>query len=674
MGDMTILLDGREITGKTGDSILATATANGVEIPHLCEDNSASSCGLCVVEVKGDPRLLPACTTKIQDGMVVRTTTLRVQKAQTEALEQLLGAHERDCKEPCFLRCPAHTDVPGYLRQIALGNDREAVRIIKETIPLPASIGRVCPHPCETDCRRNQAGGALSIAYLKAFAADRDLASENPYEAPKAPSTGKKVAVIGGGPAGLSAAYYLNLAGHEVTVYDAMPEMGGMLRYGIPEYRLPKAVLKKEIERIEKTGVVFENNVRVGKDRSFEEIKDGANAVLVAIGAWKESRIGCPGEALSGVWSGIEFLRAVNEGKRPDLGKNVVVIGGGNTAMDACRTAVRCGAENVTVVYRRTRTEALADDREIAEAMEEGVHFRFLTSPAEILGENGRVRGICLQIMRLGEPDAGGRRHPIPVEGKTEILPADTVLSAIGQRCESEGFWPLTKTENGNLAADERTGATNLDGVFAIGDATNRGASIAIEAIAEANRAAKAVDAWLSGAPMTDEKPFYSQRKRTEAENSTKRGQEERVVMPVQKAENRRNNFEEVIRGFSEEEARKEAGRCLSCGCPDYDTCRLIQYANRFPVSPERIQQKNDADDKILAVLSLERDRKKCILCGLCVRVCQKEAGKNRLIMEKQGLTTMIRPIATDEKAAEDCRSCRLCVDRCPTGALKLTE
>lgn len=585
MDKITIFLDGKEMTGKAGDSILKVAVSGGAEIPHLCDSSDPSvcgSCGLCLVEIEGEQSLLLACTTEIRDGMVVRTDTHQVRKTRTEALERLFREHERDCKSPCFLRCPAHTDVSGYLRRIAEGNDREAVRIIKETNPFPASVGRICPHPCEKVCRRNRAGGALSIAYLKAFAADRDLDSDNPYEAPIRPSTGKKVAVIGGGPAGLSAAYYLRLAGHEVTVYDAMPEMGGMLRYGIPEYRLPKAVLKKEVEQIKKTGVIYKNNVRIGKDCSLADIKDRADAVIVAIGAWKESRINCPGENLTGVLSGIEFLREVNEGKYPDLGENVLVVGGGNTAMDVCRTAVRCGAKNVTVLYRRTRTEALAEDREITEATEEGVCFRFLSTPIEILGENGKVCAVRIQIMQLGEPDGSGRRFPVPVKGKTEILSADTILFAIGQHCETEGFWPLAKTEEGNLAADERTGATNLDGVFAIGDSTNRGASIAIEAIAEAGRTAKAVDAWLSGSEMDGKNPIYSHRKGFEKEDLSGYSQKERAVMSLEEPLVRCKNFDEVIRGFSEEEARKEAKRCLSCGCREYEHCRLIRYANRY--------------------------------------------------------------------------------------------
>ena len=264
MEQIKITINGRELTGSRGETILNIAAANGIEIPNLCYNSNLKiygACGLCLVEAEGMPKLLRACATVANDGMVVSTETDRVKRARKIAMELLMSDHEGDCKGPCHLNCPARTDIQGYLKQIAMGNDREAVRIIKEKIPIPASIGRVCPHPCESNCRRRLVEEPLSIAFLKAFAADQDLASENPFTPEVAPATGKKVAIIGGGPAGLSAAYYLCLAGHAVTIYEAMPEMGGMLRYGIPEYRLPKAVLRKEVEAIEKLGVELKNNV-----------------------------------------------------------------------------------------------------------------------------------------------------------------------------------------------------------------------------------------------------------------------------------------------------------------------------------------------------------------------------------------------------------------------------
>lgn len=676
MEQIKITINGRELTGNRGETVLNIATANGIEIPNLCYNGNLKiygACGLCLVEAEGMPKLLRACATVAADGMVIHTDTDRVKRARKIALELLMSDHEGDCKGPCSLNCPAHTDIQGYLKQIACGNVREAVRIIKEKIPIPASIGRVCPHPCESHCRRRLVEEPLSVAYLKAFAADNDLASDDPYTAAAEADTGRKVAVIGGGPAGLSAAYYLRLAGHAVTIYEAMPEMGGMLRYGIPEYRLPKSVLRKEVAAIEKIGVEMKNNVKVGKDITFEEIKANADAVLVTIGAWKGSSIRCKGEELEGVLSGIDFLREVNMGARPDLGRNVAVVGGGNTAMDACRTAVRCGAENVYVIYRRTRAEAPAEDIEIEEAIEEGVQFLFLTNPDEILGENGKVKSIRLQVMELGEPDASGRRSPVPVKGEFKMLDVDTVISAIGQKCYPESLDVVGMTKWGTIEADETTMMTNMEGVFAAGDATNDGASIAIDAIAEADKAARAIDAYLLGMPMEFPEPYYSERKLTEKDFADHE-KAARAVMSVKDPAVRRENFDAVINGFTEEQARNEAKRCLECGCHDFEDCKLIRYANLDPIAPQRLEGAKHECFKETHLVSIERDQGKCVLCNLCVRTCREEAKKGILGLVGRGFATVIKPEFDNPETVAGCKDCHKCADMCPTGALKILK
>ena len=674
MEQIKIIINGKECFGNKGETILTIAANNGIEIPNLCYNKNLKlygACGVCLVEAEGMPKLMRACSAVAADGMVIRTDSPRVKRARNIALELIMSDHEGDCVGPCHLNCPARTDIQGYLKQIALGNDSEAVKIIKEKISIPASIGRVCPHPCESNCRRALVEEPLSIAFLKAFAADNDLASGNPYTPEISESSGKKVAVIGGGPAGLNAAYYLRLAGHEVTIYEAMPEMGGMLRYGISEYRLPKAVLAKEVELIAKTGVVMKNNVRIGKDISFEELRANSDAVLVAVGAWKGSGVGCTGEDLDGVLSGIDFLRDVNMGNLPDVGKAVAVVGGGNTAMDACRTAVRCGAENVYVIYRRTRAEAPAEDIEIEEAMEEGVEFLFLTNPAEIIGENGKVKAVKLQIMELGEPDASGRRRPVAVEGAFKTIDVDTVIAAIGQKCLPAGLEEIELTKWGTIVADEATFMTNLEGVFAAGDATNNGASIAIDAIAEANKAARAIDAYLLGMPMDFHKPYYSERKVT-AEMLADREKAPRAVMPVKDPEYRKHNFEAVINGFSEEQARGEAKRCLECGCHDFADCKLIRYANLDPISPDRLAGNKHECFKETRLVSIERDQGKCILCNLCVRTCKEEAGKSILGLVGRGFKTVIKPEFDNADTIAGCKDCLKCATVCPTGALKI--
>ena len=676
MEKIKITIDGKEIFAENGKTVLEIAAENKIEIPNLCYNKNLKiygACGLCVVESEGNPKLLRACATIAKDGMVIKTDSQRVKRARKIAIELIMSDHVGDCKGPCSLNCPAHTDVQGYLKEIALGNDKKAVEIIKDKIPIPASIGRICPHPCEANCRRKFVEEPLSIAYLKAFAADNDLASEEPFVPKKAEPTGEKVSVIGGGPAGLTTAYYLCLAGHEVTVYDAMPEMGGMLRYGIPEYRLPKKVLEKEISLIEKLGVLMKNNVSIGKDISFEEIREKSDAVLVSNGAWKATGIGCPGEELPGVISGIDFLREVNCGKIPEIGKNVAVVGGGNTAMDACRTAIRCGAENVYVIYRRTRAEAPAEDIEIEEAIEEGVTFRFLTNPAEIIGENGKVKAVKLQIMELGEKDASGRRKPVPVEGKFETLEVDTIISAIGQKFDSFGFGSLELTSRGTVLAKENSGLTNLEGVFAAGDATNKGASIAIDAIAEANLAAKAIDAYLCGMPLDYFEPYYSKKDVFENDFCEKE-KLQRIKMPVKNPLERRKNFDEVILGFEEKYARNEAKRCLECGCHDFKDCKLIRYANLQPIFPERFSGEKHESFAERKLVSIERDQGKCILCNLCVRTCSEEAKKGILGLVGRGFKTVIKPEFENPDVTDFCKDCKKCAEICPTGALKIVE
>ncbi|MBR3692010.1 MAG: FAD-dependent oxidoreductase, partial [Clostridia bacterium] len=621
-----LIINGKECVGASGSTILEIAERNGIDIPTLCHNGNVrhyGACGICVVEAEGSGKLLRSCSTLAADGMVVNTESPRVVQARKIALELLMSDHDGDCRGPCNLNCPAGTDCQLYVKKIAEGKFSEAVEVIKEKLPLPASIGRVCPHPCETACRRKMVEEPISIAYLKAFAGDADLASETPYKAEPAAESGKKVAVIGGGPGGLTAAYFLRLKGHAVTVYESMPKAGGMLRYGIPEYRLPKAVLDKEIAAIAGLGVEIKTDTRIGKDISFEEIKAANDAVVVAIGAWRSSPIGCPGEELQGLWSGIDLLREIALGNRSDLGERVAVVGGGNTAMDACRSAVRLGAKEVSVIYRRTLEEMPAEKLEIEEAMEEGVTFRFLRNPAEIIGEDGRVKAVKLQVMELGEPDASGRRSPLVVEGEFEILPVDSVVAAIGQKVSPAGFEALELNRRGIIAADEKSFRTSVPGVFAVGDATNKGADIAIAAIGEANKAAEVVDAYLRGEEISYRRPYYSEREVT-PEMLSDREKKARAKMPHRAPDERIGDFSEMNYGFTAEQAVAEAKRCLECGCHDYYECSLIRHANRYEIHPERFEGVKRMSDSETKLTVIERNNGKCILCGLCVRICEE--------------------------------------------------
>lgn len=669
---VTLTIDGKKIVAKEGMSILNAAAENGIKIPNLCYDGRVElygACGLCTVEVEGNPKLLRACSTKVSDGMVVNTQSERIRASRKVALELLLSDHDGDCKAPCSKACPAGTDCQGYVGLIANGEYNEAVKLIKEKLPLPASIGRICPHPCEKQCRRQYVDEPISIAFLKSFVADVDLKGDT-FVPEIEPESGKSVAIIGGGPAGLTAAYFLRAKGHKVTIMEQMPKMGGMLRYGIPEYRLPKAVLDKEIKLIEDMGVTLKNGVKIGKDITLDSLRKDFDAVLVAIGAWNSSKMRVQGEDLEGVWGGIDLLREVALGFSPNIGKNVAVCGGGNTAMDACRTAVRLGAENVYVIYRRTKDEMPADPQEILESEEEGVVYKYLTNPIEFTGENGKLTGALLQKMRLGEPDESGRRRPEPIEGETETLSLDTVIMAIGQYPNLEGFEELETTRRNTISADESRFTTSVDGVFAVGDATNKGADIAIAAIGEANKAAVIIDRYLCGETVGYKKPYFVERDNSSID-FTRFPKEPRAKMPHLAPAERKTNFKEVNFGFSEEQAKKEAMRCLECGCHDYYECKLISYANDYDVKPVRFKgEKHNRNTENKNDL-ISRNSDKCILCGLCVRVCDEVMGKTALGLINRGFNSVVEPELNKPLGDTDCIMCGQCVALCPTGALR---
>jgi formate dehydrogenase major subunit len=675
VAEIRLIIDGKEVKGEPGQTILEAANNNGIEIPTLCYDKRMEpygGCGLCVVEAEGNPKLLRSCATEIKNGMVIHTGTQRVIGSRKLALELLLSDHVGDCYAPCRQACPASVDSQGYVGLIANGRYGEAIKLIKEQIPLPASIGRVCPHPCEDACRRMLVEEPIALARLKQFAADWDLKLENPYLPKIKPNTGKKVAIIGGGPAGLTAGFYLAIEGHQVIIFEAMPKAGGMLRYGIPQYRLPKDVLDREIEIIEKIGVEIKTGIYVGKDIKYDDLRNNYDALYIAIGAWGSSALKCPGEDLKGVYGSVEFLQRVAEGNPPQIGRKVAVIGGGNTAIDASRTALRLGAKEVHLLYRRSRAEMPAVHYEIKEAEEEGVEFHFLVSPLEIMGEKKSVKKIKLQQMKLGKPGEDGRKKPEPIPGAEVDIEVDTVIAALGQKVViPEGFNNVLLTKSNTIIADSKTFMTNIPGVFAGGDAVNEGPDIAIKAIGDAKKAANAISGYLKGKIIRYQEPYYVQRTNlTEKDIAGKEKKFRPKVIPLS-PEDRINNFQEIIPTYSEEGAQEEALRCLECGCGKIFECRLVQYAQKYQINPDRVagethQRRCKTDHPFI-----ERDPNKCILCGLCVRVCDDIMGIAVLGLVNRGFDTVVQAEFNLPLKETDCLSCGQCIEVCPTGALQ---
>jgi len=461
---------------------------------------------------------------------------------------------------PCSFACPAHIDVPRYVRLCGENKFTEALAVIRERVPFPGVLGRVCIHPCEGECRRQALNEPIAIKSLKLAAAERGEPTWKQYANKMAP-TGKKVAVVGAGPAGLTAGYYLAKQGHSVTVFEALPVAGGMMRVGIPDYRLPPEKLDAEIDEIKAVGVDIKLNTKV--DSLNELLKQSYNAIFVAPGAHKGLKLGVKGEESPGVVDGATFLREVKLGKAINLGEKVAVIGGGNVAIDAARTALRLGAKKVCIVYRRTRAEMPASPEEVEGALEEGIEILYLAAPVKIDPEAGKLKMTCVK-MELGEPDASGRRRPVPIKGSEFPMIFDTIIAAIGQMPDIPTGFNL-KVDRGNfIKANPDTLATNITGVWAGGDAVSGPASV-IEAIAAGRKAASEIDRYLGGTGDIEE---ILEPKR---EYNPCVGKEEgyfdwaRAKMPALNPEQRVKSFTEVELGFEEAAAIKEGRRCLQC-------------------------------------------------------------------------------------------------------------
>jgi formate dehydrogenase major subunit len=680
MGKIKLTIDGKEITASPNQTILEVIRENQLaDIPTLCHDPKLppyGSCYLCVVEVEGVNKMIPSCASPVAAKMVIHTDNERIRAARKTALELLLSNHYADCLAPCQQTCPAGVDVQGYIALIAMGKPQEAIRLIKETNPLPLVCGRVCVRECEVACRRNRVDETVGIDYLKRFASDIDI--EDPWTPQVPEKNGKKVAVVGGGPAGLTCAYYLLLKGYAVTLFDKAPHLGGMLRYGIPEYRLPKELLDKEIKWITDLGVTVKTNSMLGKDFEIRHLKEqGFDAIYLAFGAQKAKSMKLPNEdQVSGVLRGIDFLWQIQCADKPQIHGKVVVVGGGNTAIDAARTAKRLGADQVTILYRRTRNEMPAHHMEIDAALEENIEMIFLSAPTEIVQENGRLKALTCIRMELGEADASGRRSPVPIANSEYQLPCDFVISAIGQDVDLCGLQkdPLLKsTRHNTLVFTEGTFATTLPGVFTGGDMAS-GPAVAIAAIAHGKIAANAIDHYIqSGSASAQNKGFISRKEifgeipDVEFASFAKITKEK---MPELNPLERIKTFAEVELGFSATQAKNETGRCLECGCSAYFECDLRKHAENFGIDLKKFLGEVNKYPLDKAHPFIILDPNKCIACGRCVRTCSEILQVSALGFVYRGFKSVVRPAMEKKLLQTNCISCGNCIAACPTGAI----
>lgn len=541
---------------------------------------------------------------------------------------------KRESSAPCQLNCPAEIDVPSYIALIGQRRYEEAIELIRHDNPLPWVCGLVCPNPCESWCQRRYLDKALCIKDLKGFAAKMVMETGKKYWIPE-PKTryDEKVAVIGSGPAGLTVAYFLAWEGYPVTVFEALPEPGGLLIAGIPEFRLPRHVVRREVEAIKEMGVEFLVNTPVGKDLTLDHLrKDGYKAFFLGIGAWSCLEIGIEGEKdYPQVFGAVTFLKDVAFGYKVKPANSIAIVGGGNAAVDAARTCVRLGAQSVSIVYRRTRSEMPAHFEEIIQMAEEGIHIHQLTIPTRVVGSYGKVDALECVMATLGEPDETGRRRPVPVENSQYKMPVGAVIAAIGQKPDVTsypGFGELELTRRETIRVRGHTQQTNIPDVFAAGDAVTGPATV-VEAIGGGKRAARSIHAYLRGLPFPHPKVPRPRRMVEVIElDYHRKAFIKRQEIPLIDLDRRLHSFDQVEVGLDEIAAREEAKRCMRC-----DIC--------------------------------ER-------CGKCVDVCRDRLGVSAIHFYHAGENSLI--LKDYVHGLPKCIGCGSCVNICPTGALRMED
>ena len=703
---VTLTINGTQATCDRGETILEAAVGVGIHIPTLCYEPrlpASGACRVCMVELEGG-RTVPSCQTIALDGMVVSTNTEKVRKMRHLYLELILSDHNSFCTPPCRDACPTHIKIPQFLDAIAHGDYKTGVRKLREDLPFPAILGRICPRPCEGPCRRRLVDEPITICWLHRFMADQCLDDEQTGELllpvePK-PDSGKRIAVVGAGPAGLACAFYARLEGHHVTIIEAQPKPGGMLRYGIPAFRLPRDVLDKELNVLWRMGVELQCDTRLGVDVRMDDLTSDYDAVFLGLGALGSTAMGVPGEDADGVVAALDFLGELELTGDVRVGDRVAVVGDGFAAVEACRIAVRRGANEVACLCGGARDEMAAPADEVDAALDEGVRLEPLVVPVRVvLDGEGKVSGIEMQRCEPGRPVASGRPRSAPVAGTEFVVACDQVIVAGDQIPRLEGTSPkqgVKRTRHKTVEVDESTFQTDDPRVFAGGDVV-LGAQTVIQAVAHGKKAAWSIDAFLRGLDMREVSrelaelhatPFFAALSaRRDLDPTITRMAEippvfidmttdvshpaPRPPMPRLTPDERRTNFNEVELGLSEDTARGAADLCLDCYCPANGSCDLQRYGIEYEVFENRFQGQGAHDypadfrhDFIM------REPNRCINCLRCVRVCRLEVGASCYDVMGRGWETIVSTPDNLPLQMIGCVSCGKCAETCPTGSI----
>ena len=686
-------VNGRDLSAREGETVLEVARREGIDIPALCHQEGMAAwgaCRLCLVEVEGTDKLQAACTTWVADGMKVATDTPRVRARRESYLKMYLSDHNAYCEAPCTHACPTHVDIPAYMAALASGDAAGAAAIVREELPFPGILGRVCPRYCEPVCRRGDVDEPIAICALHRAAADH---SETRL-IPGMPS-GRRVAVVGAGPAGLAAAWFLTERGHEVTIYDTNPEPGGSLRYSIPEFRLPAKVVEKELAPLWEAGVRFVGEAELGYEVDTDGLLDaGFHAVVLGMGRWEEPKHVLPGD--DAALKGLDLLKRVRDGRAVKFTQKVAVIGDGLTALDVARTARRKGAREVVVISPNQSEDIPAGARDLAAALDEGVKFEFGALAKRVKAKAGKAQGVdCVRVV-----SEHGRTKE--VRGSRFEVAATTVVMATGYAPRLGDSAEYIAVSDARLQAHPATGRTADAGVFAAGDAVARSQSV-IHAVASGKRTALAIDAWLRGADLEELEarltlhsslPYLEQLKaEDELDDLDLRLAERdpvwlkmgatadpgaRATMPrVGRLKRLSATDIEVEKGYSLAAARAEAMRCLQCECPSLGRCELQRLGVEHGITGNDLVVKGALVRQVEAQYEhpfIRRDMSRCIACGRCVRVCRDVAGPACYDFTGRGFMMNVNTPYGEALQLSDCISCGRCVTTCPTGALTFNE